>query len=112
MAGQSERVKMMKANFMKDRETCGSMVEIAKKYEISVFTIYDNLQDIADENGVDRDSLLYVVQKEHEVGVRKIKRKEKEIKPEELREDFRILKETIQSIRTKIQTILNEQEEE
>jgi len=112
MAGQSERTKMMKANFMNDREIYSSMVEIAEKYQLSVFTVYDNLQDIADENGVSRDSLLFVVHKEHEVGNKKIQRKGKEINPEELKKDFEILEETVQSLREKIHTILNQQEED
>ena len=58
MAKKSERVNRMRSNYIRLHEEGISVPEIAKTFGISVKTVYRNLQAIADENNVERDSLL------------------------------------------------------
>lgn len=58
MAKQSERVNRMRSNYIRLHEQGKTIPEIAKTFGISVKTVYRNLQAIADENNVERDSLL------------------------------------------------------
>lgn len=58
MAKKSERVNRMRSNYIRLHEEGKSVPEIAKTFGISVKTVYRNLQSIADENNVERDSLL------------------------------------------------------
>ena len=63
----SERVKRMKKNFIRLHNEGKTIAEIAKEFQITNWTIYKHLQEIADENGVSRESLLQVPQKEHTI---------------------------------------------
>ena len=60
-ATTSERVVIMKQNFMMWHEKGYSIPEIAKKYDVSFCTVYNHLQEIADENHTTRDELLKLV---------------------------------------------------
>lgn len=66
---QSERVSIMKENFMKLHNEGYTILEIADKYNIARRTIYSHLNEIAKENGVDRTSLLEIPHKKHERGI-------------------------------------------
>ena len=61
MAKGSERVRLMKENFMSLHEQGFSIPEIAEKFNLEFSTVYKHLQSIADDNGVTRESLLQVV---------------------------------------------------
>lgn len=54
----SMRRKKLIENFMVDHEAGLTIAEIAKKYQVSKSTVYTSLQEIADKNGVTRESLL------------------------------------------------------
>lgn len=62
---RSQSTIKMKGEFMFCHKKGMSIAEIAKEYDVSVYTIYDMLQEIADENGVTRESLLQIVHKSH-----------------------------------------------
>lgn len=61
MAKVSERVHVMKKNFMKLHKEGFSISEIAVQFNLNGVTVYRHLQEIADENNVHRDDLLKVV---------------------------------------------------
>ena len=59
MAGvQSERVHVMKENFMSHWEQGWGVYEIASHYNLSPCTVYLYLQEIASANGMLREALL------------------------------------------------------
>lgn len=61
MAKESERVHLMKENFIELHDQGYCISEIAEMYTISVPTVYRSLQEIADKSGRTRESLLQVV---------------------------------------------------
>lgn len=64
MATVSERVHVMMENFMALHDQGYSIPEIAKQHNLSFPSVYNHLQEIADANGVTRDSLLQIVRTE------------------------------------------------
>ena len=58
MAEKSQATMRMMQNFMMHHENGKCIAEIAKIEGVSIWTIYNNLQEIADNNNVARDSLL------------------------------------------------------
>lgn len=61
----SERVRLMKENFMELHNDGKTIQEIADHFHLTTATIYNYLQEIADANGVSRESLLQIVHKQH-----------------------------------------------
>lgn len=61
MARVSERMRLMKENFMTLHQQGFTIPEIAEKYNLGRATVYHTLQEIADANGVKRESLLQIV---------------------------------------------------
>ena len=61
----SQRVQLMKKNFMELHNQGYSIPEISDKFHLSPCTVYSHLQEIADENRVARKSLLKVPHKPH-----------------------------------------------
>lgn len=61
MSKVSERVLVMKSNFMRLHQEGYSILEIAKQYDLCKKTMYRHLQEIADENGISRNALLKIV---------------------------------------------------
>ena len=62
---KSERTLRMKRNYIRLRALGMGPVEIAKKYDLDVSTIYKSLDEIAEANGVSRESLLERPHSEH-----------------------------------------------
>ena len=67
----SKRTQLMLKNFINLRSKGLSIAEIAEKYHLSTHTIYNRLQEIADQNGVKRSTLLDIVHKPHIITNRK-----------------------------------------
>ena len=61
MRAASERVVQMKKEFMGLHEKGLSIYEIAEKFNLIPKTVYNHLQEIANENGVDRSDLLRII---------------------------------------------------
>ena len=58
MPKTNERTLKMMENYIKLHNEGHSVKEIAKMFNLSPFTIYDRLGEIAEQNGVTRESLL------------------------------------------------------
>lgn len=65
MGKTNERTLRMRNEFMELHFSGLSIPEIAKKFELSVTSVYKNLDFIAGANNVTRESLLQRVHKEH-----------------------------------------------
>ena len=103
----SERTSLMKKNFIKLRASGMSIQDIAEKYGMTARNIYFHLQEIADENHVTRDELLFVPQKTHHIRKSTSKKLSKEaISHEELKKDFSDMLEKVDDIIEKIDTTI------
>ena len=58
MSNRTQRVENLIENFMYYHKQGISIPEIAKIFEVDFSTVYNHLQEIADANGVTRESLL------------------------------------------------------
>lgn len=63
MRVRTQRVKQLRNEFMRYHNDGYSIHEIAERFKVEETTVYNNLQAIADANGVTRESLLQVVKK-------------------------------------------------
>ena len=63
---KNERTLKMMQNYISLHDSGMSPGEIAKKYNLSPWTVYNALQKIADEAGVTRESLLERPHSEHQ----------------------------------------------
>lgn len=102
---RTERICRLINEFMKYHNDGYTIPEIADIFQVDFGTVYKNLQEIADNNGVTRESLLQVVHSPHDVENRKLRNYSKE-NPYELNESFNILLNEIDNITTTIDSIL------
>lgn len=108
----SERVLSMKRGFMQQHEDGKTISEIAEHFGVSIWSVYNNLQEIADANGVTRESLLVRVHKPHEIlKIREAREKEK-INPEKLLEKFEEIDKNLIGVIEDINNILEKEQEE
>ena len=85
---RSEKVSRMIDNFMELHNQGYTIPQIAEKFKLSETTVRIHLQEIADNNGVSRDSLLQIVHSQHFMSkIRNSAQMEKE-DPKELRRVF------------------------
>lgn len=86
----SERMEQMKQGFLELRQAGKSFLEIAEFFGVSVWSVYDNLQEIADANGLSREDLLYRIHKPHVMSStsQKVKNVDKHLTVEELQKNF------------------------
>lgn len=110
MAKESERMRQMKENFMKLHAQGLSVPEIAEKYNLGESTVYKKLQEIADANGVTRDSLLQQVKTPTERAYREEAERVK-VNVGEMREGFEAVKERITFLVDVIEDVLKEEKE-
>lgn len=105
----SERVHVMKSEFMALHQAGYSIAEIASRYELSVATVYRHLQEIADENRVNRETLLEVV---HTPTERQLRDEEKRTRAnvEEMKEGFTEVNNALSKILDTIDMIISEEE--
>lgn len=110
-ATTSERVIIMKQNFMMWHNKGYTIPEIAKKYDVSFGTVYNHLQEIADENNTTRDELLKLVRTVK--GERKWEQEARkgQIDVNKMQEDFEDSIQAIDKILNTIDGILKEEEE-
>lgn len=55
---ENERTLQMRSHFMELWGNGKTVKEVAEQFNLSTYTVYANLQRIADDNGVTRESLL------------------------------------------------------
>ena len=86
----SERMKQMKQGFLDLRQAGKSFSDIAEFFGLSVWSVYDNLLEIADANGLSREDLLYRIHKPHVMSStsQKVKNVDKHLTVEELQKNF------------------------
>ena len=106
---ESERKKLLKEGFMELRMQNKSIGEIAEHFQVSEWTVYHALDEIAEANGVTRNDLLYVILEPHNVVKGGRKEKKENINPEQLMEDFAELDKVIKGIREKIAIVMQEE---
>lgn len=108
MAKESERMRLLKENFMELHQQGFSIPEIAEKYNLGSAAIYSYaLQSIADANGVSRQSLLKTIRKPTE---REHKEEDKKVKANvtELKNGFREAEELLDTLINTINETLRE----
>ncbi len=110
MANTAERTHVMKEHFMTLHQQGYSIKEIATKFNLSSFTVYYHLQEIADENGVSRDSLLQVVRAARTQRQLKEEERRVQVNFEELIRNFQSSKDSLKSIINSVKEILEEEQ--
>ena len=106
----SERVRLMKQNFMIHHEKGKNIYEIAKIYGLSHSTVYNNLQSIADENNVTRASLLERLSSKHSKHrIYCVLTKKEILTPEELQIDLNKVISQLNETNNQIVTALKEE---
>ena len=90
IAAQSKTSERMEQGFLELRNAGKLFSEIAEVFGVSVWSIYDNLQEIADANGLSREDLLYRIHKPHVMSStsQKVKNVDKHLTVEELQKNF------------------------
>lgn len=108
MGNTSERVTLLKKNFMKHHDNGETIKQISNRYHVTTRHIYFILQEIADENNVTRESLLTTPHHEH---LRRGSAKTSgQVKPEEVRKKFDTMISNAKTLISKIDSILQEEE--
>lgn len=111
MAKRSERVKYLIDNFIKFHNEGMSIPEIAEKSAVTTRTIYSYLQEIADQNGVTRESLLEKVHKPHEVTKFGEHKKTPKIDGEALVNRYSEVIRTAEDLQQELRDLIKKQEE-
>lgn len=62
---RTQRVEKLVKEFMQYHNNGYSILEIAEIFNVNFSTVYNHLQEIADNNGVSRDSLLEKISSTH-----------------------------------------------
>lgn len=108
----SESTSLMKKEFIKLRASGMSIQDIAEKYGMTPANIYLHLQEIADENHVTREELLFIPHKTHIIKSNSKRLSKEAISPEELKKDFSEILEKVDNILEKIDTTIAANTEE
>lgn len=110
MARESERMRLMKENFMELHQQGFTIPEIAAKYNLGKASVYHSLQNIANANGVSRESLLKIVRTPTEKAYKEEAKKVK-VNVEELKKGFKEAGNLIDSLIDIIGETLREEKE-
>ena len=102
---RTQRVEKLIKEFMQYHKNGYSILEIAKIFEVDFSTVYNHLQEIADANGVTRESLLERKSSTHE-SIHSIFLKEK-IDAKNLLADFEMVEKDLSGVIAKIDKILS-----
>ena len=108
---RSERVNYMISNFMDWHNVGMSIKEIAEKASVTTRTIYQRLQEIANLNGVSRESLLEVVHKPHEVTATSKRASVSKINADELIARYEAVIKSTNQLQEKLREIIIKQED-
>lgn len=110
MARESERTRLMKENFMELHQQGLTIPEIAEKFNLMKVTVYRALQEIADANGVSRESLLKIVRTPTERAYKEEAKKVK-VNVTELKNGFKEVGNLLDSLIDIIDETLEEEKE-
>ena len=99
----TQRVEMLKKDFMKYHNNGYSIREIADVFQVDFSTVYNHLQEIADTHGVTRESLLERVSSPHTSRL-SLQRDKTDVR--ELKEGFAKIEKDIDEIIFSIEKIL------
>ena len=105
MAARTQRVEKLIREFMQYHNDGYSILEIAKLFEVDFSTVYNYLEEIANANGVTRESLLERKSSQHE-SLHSVFAKEK-IDATNLKKDFEMVEKDLSGVIAKIDQILN-----
>lgn len=109
MSRTTQRVEMLKKDFMKYHNNGYSIREIADVFQVDFSTVYNHLQEIADTHGVTRESLLERVSSPH-TSSSSFRKDKTDV--EELRNSFNKVVKDIDEVVTTIDKILLTTEKE
>lgn len=102
---RTQRVEKLLKEFMQYHNAGYTVLEIAKIFEVDFSTVYNYLQEIADANGVTRESLLERKSSQHG-SIHSVFLKEK-IDAKNLLADFEIVEKDLSQVIAKIDKILS-----
>ena len=102
---RTQRVERLLKEFMQYHNAGYTVLEIAKIFKVDFSTVYNYLQEIADANGVTRESLLERKSSQHE-SLHSVFAKEK-IDATNLIKDFEMVEKDLGGVIAKIDQILN-----
>ena len=105
---KDEKTMKFIKNFIAERESGLSIPEIADKYFISKRHAYNLLQEIADANGVTRESLLHRPNAPHASPLFVHRNGEEKVNIGEIRKEFQNIITSSNNIISKIDSILEE----
>lgn len=109
MARESERMQVLKQNFMALHQEGFTIPEIADKFNVSFSHLYRSLQEIADANGVTRASLLQIVRTPSPERQLRDEHRQVRVDVEELRNGFQGAGNIMDQLLSKIEAILEEE---
>ena len=102
---RTQRVERLLKEFMQYHNAGYTVLEIAKIFKVDFSTVNNYLQEIADANGVTRESLLARKSSQHE-SLHSVFLKEK-IDAKNLLADFEMVEKDLNGVIAKIDKILN-----
>lgn len=106
MARESERVRLMKENFMRLHNAGYSIPQIAEQHNLDKMTVYRHLQEIADANSVTRESLLQIVKTPSERTLQRQEELKAKVTVEGLRQGFKDVGEHIETLIGNIEEVI------
>ena len=107
---QTQRVKALKENFMQYHSQGYSIPEIAKIFNVEYSTVYKNLDEIAKNNGVTRESLLKNAPYAPQITSKAAYQRDK-VDIEELNQSFSNLKTELTKVIDHLETFLENTKE-
>ena len=107
---QTQRVKALKENFMQYHNEGYTIPEIAKIFNVEPSTVYKNLDEIAKNNGVTRESLLQKAPYSPQLTSKAAYQKDK-VDIEELQKSFTNLKNDLTEVINQLEIFLENTKE-
>ena len=108
MAKVSERVNVMKKNFMTLHEQGYSIPEIAQKFNLSFCTVYRLLDEIAKENNLIREDLLQILRTPSEEQLLRREHKKVHVDVQAMQKEFKMIDEILENLIGQIDNVLEE----
>ena len=104
---RTQRVERLFKEFMQYHNAGYSIKDIAKVFEVDFSTVYNNLQEIADANGVTRESLLERGSSSHEKPHQFFSKEKVDVS--NLQKEFKKAEEDLETLISSIDKILEKE---